>query len=123
MISTSQSFFQLIIVLICFVGVLALAYFTTRWLANYQKGRSYNKNLKIIETIKLSPDKYVQIVSCGKDRYLILGLSKNEVTLLGEMTADELIELDPVVPDNNENKSGNTTTTFSQIIDKMKTKK
>ena len=105
MISTSQSFFQLIIVLICFVGVLALAYFTTRWLANYQKGRSYNKNLKIIETIKLSPDKYVQIVSCGKNRYLILGLSKNEVTLLGEMTADELIELDSVVPDNNENKS------------------
>ena len=120
MISTSQSFFQLIIVLICFVGVLALAYFTTRWLANYQKGRSFNKNLKIIETIKLSPDKYVQIVACGKDRYLILGLSKNEVTLLSEMSADELIEINPVVPEADDSKE--TSTTFSQIIDKMKSK-
>ncbi|MCR4610849.1 MAG: flagellar biosynthetic protein FliO [Lachnospiraceae bacterium] len=121
MISTGQSFFQLIIVLLCFVGVLVLAYFTTRWLANYQKGRSFNKNLKIIETIKLSPDKYVQIVACGKERYLILGLSKNEVTMLGEMTADELIEVDTIISDDNE--PGNVTTTFSQIIDKMKSKK
>ena len=121
MLSTSQSFFQLIIVLVCFVGVLVLAYFTTRWLANYQKGQSFNKNLKIIETIKLSPDKYVQIVACGKERYLILGLSKNEVTLLGEMTADELIEVDTIVSE--ENKSEGTSTTFSQIIDKMRSKK
>ena len=121
MISTSQSFFQLIIVLICFVGVLALAYFTTRWLANYQKGHSYNKNLKIIETIRLSTDKYVQIVSCGKDRYLILGLSKNEVTLLGEMTAEELLEIDPASI--RESNANNTSTSFSQIIDKMKSKK
>ena len=121
MISTGQSFFQLIIVLICFVGVLALAYFTTRWLANYQKGRTFNKNLKIIETIKLSPDKYVQIVACGKERYLILGLSKNEVTLLGEMTEDELLEVD--VTSIEEKASGNTTTTFSQVIDKMRSKK
>ena len=121
MISTSQSFFQLIIVLICFVGVLALAYFTTKWLANYQKGQSYNKNLKIIETLKVSPDKYVQIVACGNKRYLILGLSKNEVTLLGEMTEDELIELE-VAPSGSSN-STNTSNAFSQIIDKMKNKK
>ncbi len=121
MISTSQSFFQLIIVLICFVGVLALAYFTTKWLANYQKGQSYNKNLKIIETLKVSPDKYVEIVACGNKRYLILGLSKNEVTLLGEMTEEELIELDVTPADNN--NSSNVSTTFGQIIDKMKNKK
>ena len=79
MISTGQSFFQLIVVLICFVAVLVLAYFTTRWLANYQKGHSYNKNLKIIETLKVSPDKYVEIIACGTDKYLIIGISKNEV--------------------------------------------
>lgn len=122
MISTSQSFFQLIIVLICFVVVLVLAYYTTRWLANYQKGRSFNKNLKIIETLKLSPDKYVQIIACGKEKYLIVGLSKNEVTLLGELSEDELIDLDTIMSENNNNNS-NTSTGFSQIIEKMKSKK
>lgn len=124
MISTSQSFFQLIIVLVCFVVVLVLAYYTTRWLANYQKGRSFNKNLKIIETLKLSPDKYVQIIACGKDKYLIVGLSKNEVTLLGELSEDELIDLDSIVNDNNSNGNNNNASTgFSQIIEKMKSKK
>ena len=122
MISTSQSFFQLIIVLVCFVVVLVLAYYTTRWLANYQKGRSFNKNLKIFETLKLSPDKYVQIIACGKEKYLIVGLSKNEVTLLGELSEDELIDLDTIMSDNNNNNS-NTSTGFSQIIEKMKSKK
>ena len=122
MISTSQSFFQLIIVLVCFVVVLVLAYYTTRWLANYQKGRSFNKNLKIIETLKLSPDKYVQIIACGKEKYLIVGLSKNEVTLLGELSEDELIDIDTIMSDNNNNNS-NTSTGFSQIIEKMKSKK
>lgn len=120
MISTSQSFFQLIIVLLCFVGVLVLAYFTTRWLANYQKVQSVNKNLKIIETIKVSPDKYVQILSCGKDRFLIIGLSKNEVSLLGELDKDELIDYE--VNETLNDSSINVSTTFGQIIDKMRSK-
>ena len=124
MISTGQSFFQLIVVLICFVAVLVLAYFTTRWLANYQKGHSYNKNLKIIETLKVSPDKYVEIIACGTDKYLIIGISKNEVSLLGELTKDELIDLDVNPPsDGSAGSNGGFTTGFNQIIDKMKSKK
>ena len=124
MISTGQSFFQLIVVLVCFVAVLALAYFTTRWLANYQKGHSYNKNLKIIETLKVSPDKYVEIIACGKDKYLIIGISKNEVSLLGELTKEELIELDAnEISGNSASNNGGFTTGFNQIIDKMKSKK
>ena len=124
MISTGQSFFQLIVVLICFVAVLVLAYFTTRWLANYQKGHSYNKNLKIIETLKVSPDKYVEIIACGTDKYLIIGISKNEVSLLGELTKEELIDLDVNPPgDGSAGNNGGFTTGFNQIIDKMKSKK
>ena len=124
MISTGQSFFQLIVVLICFVAVLVLAYFTTRWLANYQKGHSYNKNLKIIETLKVSPDKYVEIIACGTDKYLIIGISKNEVSLLGELTKEELIDLDVNLPsDGTAGNNGGFTTGFNQIIDKMKSKK
>ena len=122
MISTGQSLFQLIIVLVCFVAVLVLAYYTTRWLGNYQKGRSYNKNLKIIETLKVSPDKYVEIIACGKDKYLIIGISKSEVSLLGELTEDELIELD-VSPPGGNGSNNNISTGFNQIIEKMKSRK
>lgn len=121
MISTGNSIFQLIIVLACFVVVLLLAYFTTKWLATYQKGRSFNKNLKIIETIKLTSDKYVQIVACGKDKFLIIGLGKTEVTLLGELTKEELIDFDSIMADLE--NSNNVTTGFNQIIDKVKSNK
>ena len=40
-----DSFVQLITVLIIFVFVLILTYFTTRWMAGIQKGLSFNMNL------------------------------------------------------------------------------
>ena len=58
-----DSFVQLITVLIIFVFVLILTYFTTRWMAGIQKGRSFNKNLRIIETISVGNNKMISIVA------------------------------------------------------------
>ncbi len=117
--STGNSILQLIVVLICFVVVLLLAYFTTKWLANYQKGQTRNKNLKIIETIRLTNDKLVQIVACGKDKFIVVGIGKSEVTLLGELTKEDLIDIDSIMEE--EPKTINNS--FSDIIDKMKSNK
>lgn len=84
-----DSFIQLVWVLLIFIFVLIVTYFVTKWIAGYQKGRTYNKNLKIIDTIKLTTNKYIQIVEVG-DEYLVIAIGKDEITLLTKLTKEQL---------------------------------
>ena len=91
MTSFGESLLQLIVVLVIFIGVLAATYFATKWLANYQKAASYNKNLEIVETIRLTTNKYVQIVRAGSDSFYVIAIGKDEITMLGQIDKDELV--------------------------------
>lgn len=79
-----DSFVQLITVLIIFVFVLILTYFTTRWMAGIQKGRSFNKNLRIIETISVGNNKMISIVEAGT-KYIVVSIGKDDVNYLTEL--------------------------------------
>lgn len=87
--SSIKSFFQLIGVLLIFVFVLALTYFCTRWIARYQKGIQVNKNIHVIETFRLTNNKFIQIIEVG-DRCLVIAICKDSVTLLCEIDQEEL---------------------------------
>ena len=91
--STGESFFQLIFILVVFVGVLAITYYVTKWIAGYQKTQGFNKNLEIIEAIKITGNKYVQIIRAGEDRYFVIAIGKDEVVPLGELSSSELKEI------------------------------
>lgn len=80
---------QFLTVLIIFIAVLALTYYTTKWTANYQKGKLSGRNIEVIETFKLTANKYIQIVRTG-DKYLVLALCKDTVTMLTEIEKPEL---------------------------------
>ena len=95
--AAGESFFQLIFVLFVFVGVLALTAFVTKWIAGYQKTVGANKNLEIVEAIRLSNNKFVQIIRAGEDKYFVVATGKDEVTLLGELSSSQLKELDEPV--------------------------
>ncbi len=90
---TAQGIFQLLVVLIIFVVVLILTYYTTKWIAGYQKKRGSGANVEVIEASKIGNDRYIEIVRVGKDRYFVLALGKNEVTSLGEISKDDLVEV------------------------------
>ncbi|WP_177205639.1 flagellar biosynthetic protein FliO [Acetitomaculum ruminis] len=83
-----DSIFQFIQVLFIFVVVLALTYFTTRWLANYQKKNLVDSEIEVLDMGRLTANKYIQVVKVG-DRYLVLGISKDEITMLTELTSEE----------------------------------
>ncbi|MBR4965889.1 MAG: flagellar biosynthetic protein FliO [Lachnospiraceae bacterium] len=80
---------QFITVLLIFIGVLFLTYFSTRWIASYQKGRMYSSNISVVETFKITANKYIQIIRIG-ERYFAIAVGKDEVTLLAELKEDEL---------------------------------
>ncbi len=79
---------QLITVLFLFIIVLGATYYVTMWIARYQKSASIGANMEIMETLRLSNTKYMQIVRVSK-KYLVIAVSKDTVTLLGELGEDE----------------------------------
>ncbi len=84
-----NSFAQFLTVLIIFIGVLALTYFTTRWVATYQKGKMMSGNINVLETFKITQNKYIQIVRIG-NHYYAIAIGKDTITLLGELEEDEI---------------------------------
>lgn len=84
-----SSFAQFVTVIIIFLLVLALCYFTTRWVAGYQKGKMLSGNINVLETFRLTNNKYIQIVKIG-DKIFAVAYSKDSVALLGELNEDSL---------------------------------
>ncbi|MDD3240801.1 MAG: flagellar biosynthetic protein FliO [Lachnospira sp.] len=106
-----EAFAQLLTLLIIFIFVLALTYFATRFVGNYQKNKLSGSNIKILETMRISNTKYIQIVQIGSKCFAI-AICKDEVTYLCELNRDELIYQETSTLRNSES--------FKSILDKFK---
>lgn len=90
--SVLESIGQLFSVLAIFIIVLLVTYFVTRWIAGYQQSQMQTRNLRVIETLRLANNKYIQIIEAG-DVYLVIALSRDRVEKLTELTKDQLKEI------------------------------
>ena len=106
---------QLISVLVIFVFLLVITYVTTRWMAGFQKSRSYNKNLKVIETIAVGNNKLISIVAVGK-KYIAVSVGKDDVHFLTEIKEDELKDLSFL----DEADKESAKESFANILEKLK---
>lgn len=88
----SSSYAQFITVLVVFVVVLGITAWTTKWIARYQKKQAVNCNIQLLEAARLGNNKYIQIVRVG-ETYMVLAVCKDTVTMLGELSPDQLKEL------------------------------
>ena len=86
------SFFRLIGVLLVFLFVLAITYATTKWIAHYQQGIAANRNIQVIETFRVSNNKFIQIIKAGK-KYLVISVCKDTINVLTELAEEELAYL------------------------------
>ena len=85
-----DSFARLLTVFFIFLLVLGLTYVTTRFIGGYQKTRLRSSNFEVIDTLRLSQTKYLQILRAG-DKYLVLAICKDTVTKLCELEESEVI--------------------------------
>lgn len=102
---------QLLTLIIIFALVLALTYFVTRFAGNYQKRKYAGRNITIIETMRISGTKYIQIVKTGS-QYFAIAVCKDTVTLIGELDGETLIlpeDADSAPPES-----------FSAVLDRFK---
>ena len=85
----ANSFVQFLTALLVFVFVVALTYFTVRWVGALQKIQPGNKNFEVIETCKVTPNKYLQIVKVGS-RYFLIGIGKDNIEYFTELQENDL---------------------------------
>lgn len=84
-----DSIAQLLSLIAVFIIVLVLAYYTSRFAGSFQSSRLNAGNIRIIETMRISNNKYLMIISVG-ERYILTAVCKDSVTYLCEIDSDKL---------------------------------
>lgn len=85
-----EAFIQLITVSVIFIFVLALTYFATKFVGNYQKTKLIGNNIQVLETFRISSTKYLQIIKIG-EKYFAIAVCKDTITYLCDLNADDLV--------------------------------
>ncbi len=85
-----NNFARFITMLIVFIFVLGLTYYTTRFVAGAKKGSLKTGNMELLESMQLGGGKYLQLLRIGK-RYLVVAVCKEHVELITELKEDEYI--------------------------------
>ena len=78
--SSLNSFIQLLGVLLIFLFVLVITYFTTKWIGGYQKVQMSGRSFQVVDTIRIANNKLVQVIAVAKDN----------VTMLAKLTEEEM---------------------------------
>ena len=86
----TDSYVQFMTVLILFLFVLMITYWVTKWTAGYQKNQNVNANMELLDIIRLSNNKYIQIIRVGR-KYLAVAICKDTVTMLTEISEQDLV--------------------------------
>lgn len=107
---------QLIVVLLVFVGILALCYYVTKWIASFQKQQTAGNNLQIIESCRIANNSYLQLIKVGKTKYAVIAVGKNEISTVMQLTEEDL--RDDIVKNEPKPLSSN----FKDLLDKVKEK-
>lgn len=79
---------QFLTVFVIFLVVLAITYYTTRFIGRYQKLQGFNRNFEAIETYRVTTNKFLQLVRVGK-RYFVIAVGKDEISLISELSEDD----------------------------------
>ena len=88
--SSLTSFIEFVTVLIIFISVLAVTFLVTKWLGGYQREKLRGTNVEVIETIKIAPGKYVEIIRPA-DKYMAVAIGKDTVTMLTELDENAVV--------------------------------
>lgn len=109
-VNTFENIGRFILVLIIFVFVLGITYFSTKFIADFSQQKIVNGNIRVHETFQIAQNKYLQIISAGK-RYYLIAITKDNITLVSELNEED-IDL---------SKAGvNNSFSFKEILEKAK---
>ena len=88
-----EAFAQLIALILILVFVIALCFVTTRLVGNYQKNKLSGSNITVLETLRVSNTKYIQIIKIA-DRCIAVSVCKDTMNYLCDVNEEELVYRD-----------------------------
>lgn len=89
--SAAGRVFTVLFTIVLFCGILYLAYLTTKFIGkkySISSGMS-GKNLKVLDTLSLAPDKVLMIIKAG-GKTVLVGLSKDHMEYICDVDESEL---------------------------------
>lgn len=108
---------EILLLLFVFAIVVALAYFSTKFIARFQGNVFSSKgNIKVVESMRLNSNVMLLIAKVG-DEYYLLGVQKDGVTMLDKLSPDQL-DLSHLL----ETSDVGSTVSFKEIFNKIKNK-
>ena len=107
----TNSVLQFLTLLLIFLFIIGITYFTVRWMSKIGQGQSKYSNIEVIETRRITNNKSLQIIKAG-DKYLLISVGKDEIHLISELNGDSL--------DLNPEDSAGQSVSFSSILDKAR---
>lgn len=114
--SNWDSLLQLIGVSILFIFILAITYFTTKFVGGTKFNQLKHSNFQVIETYKVSQNKYLQIIKIGS-RYFVIAINKDNIQTITELDENDIMLREPL------KQSIKFSEVISQITNRQKEKK
>ena len=115
-----EDFLKLLVALLIFAVVLALTYFTTRYIAKLQRARYTDGNISVLECQQLAVNKNLYLVKIGEE-YYALATGKDTVSVIGKVDSSGL-----KLPEENLGTDGEMREhkeSFQQVLERFKLKK
>lgn len=103
----TDSYVELIVLLLVFFLILFAAYYVTKLIAKKGLLRGKTQNIELIESFRLNQNKMIQIVRIG-NKYIVIGVSKDHFEYLTEVDPEKL-DLTPV-------EASNKDVSFKEVI-------
>ena len=87
-----QSLFELLGLILIFVIVLVVCYYTTRFVAGRQLVQKKMGNFEIVETFPIAQNKYLQLVRMG-NKYVVISVAKDAIGFITELEEHEVCQI------------------------------
>ena len=87
-----QSLFELLGLILIFVIVLVVCYYTTRFVAGRQLVQKKMGNFEIVETYAIAQNKYLQLIRMG-NKYVVISVAKDSVNVITELDESEICQV------------------------------
>ena len=107
----TNSVLQFLTLLFIFIFIIGITFFTVRWMSKIGQGQSKYSNIEVIETRRITNNKFLQIIKAG-DKYLLISVGKDEINMISELNEDSL-DLEP-------ENSSEQNMSFSAILERAR---
>ena len=87
-----QSLFELLGLILIFVIVLVVCYYTTKFVAGRQLVQKKIGNFEIVETFAIAQNKYLQLIRMG-NKYVVISVAKDAINVIAELDESEVCQI------------------------------